>query len=90
MQPTVLGDPLGDDVRKIPWSSLIIAAIVGAGLGYLTYVLNEDGFAWYSLFPGFVAFLMGVSIFGMLLPDQEAPSTEAADEDSEDEPPTSG
>jgi hypothetical protein len=38
--------------RKIPWGSVVLAFVIGAPLGYWTFTLNQDGFRWYSLFPG--------------------------------------
>jgi hypothetical protein len=52
---------------------MIIAAIIGAGFGYWAYVLSEDGFEWYSIFPGLVAFLMGIAILGMFSPQEQTP-----------------
>jgi hypothetical protein len=74
------GVDLPSERRKIPWSSIVLAALVGAPLGYLTFTLNEDGFRWYSLFPGAVAALMGISILGMLLPEQKAPDAAGIDQ----------
>jgi len=31
--------------------------------------MNEDGFAWYSIFPGLIAALMAIAILGMLFAD---------------------
>ena len=56
--------------RTIQWGSIFLAALIGLSLAYLTYTLNEDGFDWWSLIPGFVAFLMLGSIIGMLNPDE--------------------
>jgi hypothetical protein len=60
--------------REIPWSALVTAAILGGGTGHLTYVLNKNGFRWYSIFPGAFAALMLLGIWGMLLPQQKAPT----------------
>ena len=67
------GVELGTPRRKILWGSVIWAAIIGSGLGYLTYVLTEDGFVWYSVFPAIGAGLMALAIMGLLMPDREPP-----------------
>jgi hypothetical protein len=54
---------------------------MAGGLAYLTYVLNEDGFSWYSLIPGFFAFaLVGSSTEGIYktLVQDEAPEAAQA------------
>lgn len=66
--------------RKIAWSSVIFALIIGLPLAYWTYKLNEDHFAWLSLLPGFLAALMLLAALGMLFGDSGS-----AEEDS-DEP----
>ncbi|MGC1165334.1 MAG: hypothetical protein WA862_04430 [Solirubrobacterales bacterium] len=60
--------------RKIPWSSVFIALLIGLPLAYWTYKLNEDGFAWFSILPGFLAALMLLAVMGMLF--GESGSTE--------------
>jgi hypothetical protein len=70
------GHELGSARRKIPWASVVLAAVIGAPLGFFTYRLDENGFRWYSIFPGAGALLMLVAIFGMFLPEQEAPIEE--------------
>lgn len=62
--------------RKMPWSGIITAALIGGPLGYLTYALDESGFRWYSTFPAIVAALMAIAILGMLLPEQKTPDTQ--------------
>jgi hypothetical protein len=52
--------------RDIPWMSIFLAAMISAGTGYWTYVLNESAFRWYSVVPGTFAALMFISILGML------------------------
>lgn len=62
--------------RKRPWPSVVLALLIGGPLGYWTYTLNDDGFVWYSLFPGVVAAMMLISILGMLFPSEEAGDAE--------------
>jgi len=65
---------------------VIFAALIGGPLGYLTYTLNQNGFRWYSLFPGIVAALMGIAILGMIFAsDEEAPEEASEAEDLEHE-----
>jgi len=68
--------------RRVPWGSVVFAALIGAPLGYLTYTLNQDGFRWYSLFPGVVSALMAIAILGMIFASDE----ETPEEASESEP----
>jgi hypothetical protein len=61
--------------RKRSWSTIFLALLIGVPLGYWTFKLNEDGFVWYSLFPGAGATFMAMAILGTLLPspDESAP-----------------
>ncbi|MFL5818262.1 MAG: hypothetical protein ACJ76L_11770 [Conexibacter sp.] len=72
--------------RRIPWGSVIFAALIGGPLGYLTYSINDDGFRWYSLFPGLIAGLMAIAILGMIFAsDEEAPeAVEGTQAEAED------
>jgi len=72
------GRSLGTPKKPIPWASLVVAAICGASLAAWTLYIDRNGFVWYSVFPGLVAFLMMMSILGMttnrqLPPDQNLP-----------------
>lgn len=60
--------------RNIPWGSVVLAAVVGFPLGYVTYVLNKDGFNWWSLIPGIVSGLMLFGLLGLLLAPEEKTS----------------
>jgi hypothetical protein len=53
--------------RKIPWSSVILAAIIGLPFTYWTYTMVRDGFVWYAVFPGLVAGFFLVGGLGVLL-----------------------
>lgn len=65
--------------RKVAWGSVFLALIIGAPFGYLTYKLNESGFTWYSIFPGFVALMMFTAVLGMIFaPEPEAPELDEA------------
>jgi hypothetical protein len=72
--------PLGNPKTPIPKGSIVWAAIIGTGFGYWAYVLDEDGFNWYSLLPGTVVAMMIISIFGMTtnreIPQEENDSVE--------------
>ena len=70
------GAPLGARKKPIPWGSVILAAILASGLGVWTYVLNASGFVWYSLIPGVIAVLFGVSLLGMFT-NREIPPDDA-------------
>ena len=57
--------------RKFPWSSAFLTVVIGAPLGYWAIRLNDDGFVWYSIFPGFIAAVMAVALFGLVVEPQE-------------------
>jgi hypothetical protein len=59
------GYPLGTPKKPIPKSAVTWAAFFVAGFGFLTYYIDRNEFVWFSVFPGIVAFLFGVSILGM-------------------------
>lgn len=59
------GHPLGTAKKPIAWGSVFMAGIIGVPLGFWTYILDHEGFVWYSIFPGLGAFLMGISILGL-------------------------
>jgi hypothetical protein len=59
------GQPLGTPKKPIPKGSMAFAGVLAIGFSYLTYYIVRNGFVWYSVFPGIVAFLLFVSIFGM-------------------------
>jgi len=75
--------------RKIPWFSVVLSIVIGGPFGYWTYKLNDDGFAWFSLLPGFVAALMFIAALGMLFGGEETSAdsdgTEHPDENTADE-----
>lgn len=66
------GQPLGTPKKPIPKGSVAFAVILGAGFSFWTYYIVRNGFVWYSVFPGIAAFLMFVSVFGMVT-DRELP-----------------
>jgi len=70
------GTPLGARKKPVPWGSAALAAILASGLGVWTYMLNASGFVWYSLIPGFISVLFGVSVLGMLA-NREIPPDDA-------------
>ncbi|MFY9580127.1 MAG: hypothetical protein WAQ33_12465 [Gaiellaceae bacterium] len=76
------GVPLNQ--RRIQWSSVILALLVGLPLGYWTFNLNQDGFQWYSLFPGIIAGLMAIALLGMFLPSSEDSPPEEEESSSSD------
>jgi hypothetical protein len=60
----------GPSRRKVEWGSVVLAGVIGGGLGYLAYVLNEPGFRSYSLAPAIIAGLMAIAILGLLFGSQ--------------------
>lgn len=59
------GQPLGPKKKPIQWGSVVFAALLGLATGYWTYLINREGFVWYSVFPGTFALSMLISIAGM-------------------------
>lgn len=59
------GQPIGARKKPIPWGSVIFASLLALVLGFWTYLIDRDGFVWYSVFPGTLAFLLAVSVLGM-------------------------
>lgn len=57
--------PLGPKKKPIAWASVILAAVFGIAAALWTWYLDRDGFQWYSVFPGTLAALLGISIIGM-------------------------
>lgn len=78
------GQPLGTPKKPIPWGSVVFAGLLCAGLAFLTYLLNYKGFSWFSLIPGVLAFLLGLSVWGMFI-NRELPPV-----DEQDQPPDDG
>lgn len=62
--------------RKIPWSSVVLALLIGLPFAYWTYKLNEDHFSWFSLLPGLLAALMLLAVLGMLFGDSSSSEEE--------------
>lgn len=60
------GQPLGPKKKPILWGSVIAASILGLGAGLWTYLIDRDGFLWYSVFPGTFALAMLISISGTI------------------------
>lgn len=60
------GEPLGVRKKPIPKGSVAFAAVLFVGFSFWTYYIDRNGFVWYSVFPGIFAFLMLVSINGMI------------------------
>ncbi len=59
------GQPLGAKKKPIPWGSVVMASLLALGLALWTYLIDRDGFVWYSVFPGTLAFLLVISVLGM-------------------------
>lgn len=56
----------------VPWSSVVLALLIGIPLSYWTVRLNENGFELLSLIPGVFGFLMVFGALGMLFGSQES------------------
>ncbi|MFI7022224.1 hypothetical protein ACIBMZ_05820 [Micromonospora sp. NPDC049900] len=67
------GQSLGTPKKPIPKTSVFFTSVFVIMFAGWTYLLNRDGFIWYSIFPALAAFLLAVSVFGMLLNRQLPP-----------------
>lgn len=73
--------------RKIPWGTVAVAMILGLPLTYLTYKLNQQGFSWFSLLPGAVAFFFVIGGLAVLFTGDDS---EQQSDDPESTSPSSG
>lgn len=60
------GVTIGARKKPIPKGSVVSALLLGLGFAFWTYRIVENGFVWYSVFPGSGAFLFLVSVLGMM------------------------
>lgn len=67
------GQDIGTAKKPIPWGSVVLAAVLTAGFGAISYWFNRDGFAWYSVVPGSAAFVFAVSIISMFTDREKSP-----------------
>ena len=70
------GHTIGARKKPIEKGTLAFALLVGLGFAYWTYRIVNDGFVWYSVFPGSIAFLLLVSAAALttnreIPPDQD-------------------
>ena len=68
------GRQLGNPKKPIPWGGMIVAAVLAIGFGAWTYLLDRDGFVWYSVFPALAAVLFVISIAGQTM-NRELPAS---------------
>jgi hypothetical protein len=66
-----------EPARKKPWGSIALALFIGLPLAYLAYSLSSDGFDWFSLLPGIVAFLMLVAAIQLFTDDKDSETEDA-------------
>ncbi|MGC5361675.1 hypothetical protein ACPXCE_08265 [Streptomyces sp. DT24] len=71
------GQNLGTPKKPIPWGSVFFSSSIMAAFGYWAYWLNSEGFVWYSVLPGIVAFLMAMSAYGSFLNREILPESES-------------
>lgn len=69
--------------KTAPWSSILIAFLIGASCAYWTYSIVKDGFAIQAIPPGVVAGLMIISIAGMLSPDRASDDDDVSSPDED-------
>jgi hypothetical protein len=63
--------------RVIPWSNIVQWSIFAAALGGGTYLLDRDGFTWYSLLTAIPGALFAIAAWGAWLPD--SPDSDESD-----------
>lgn len=71
------GQRLGTPKAPVPKGSVAMALILALPFALWTYLIDKDGFVWYSVFPGVVAALLLVSTAGMFM-NRELPPDETA------------
>lgn len=71
------GQKFGTDKKPIPWGSLTTSIVLALIFGAWAYWLDRDGFEWYSVFPGVIAFLFVVSALGTVTDREHAPDDAA-------------
>ncbi len=62
--------------RKRSWGTIVAFVILSAVFVYPTYLLNRDGFAWYSVPLGLLAGLMIMGLMSSLFNPEVPASTE--------------
>lgn len=72
------GVPLGAQKKPIPWGSAVLSSLFFAGFAFWTYYINRQEFIWYSVFPGIVAFLFLVAVYGTFVNREIPPETDGA------------
>jgi hypothetical protein len=72
------GQPLGTPKKPVPKGSVVFASLLCMGFSFWTYYINRDLFHWYSVFPGIIAVLLALSVFGMFIGRELPPSEEAS------------
>jgi hypothetical protein len=77
------GVKLGTPKKPIPWGTAIFTAVSSLGLGYWTYILDLHSFNWYSLIPGTLATLLGISFFGQFVDREQPPSDMPSDQETD-------
>jgi hypothetical protein len=70
----LVGQNLGTPKKPIDKSALTVGAIFVLIFGGWTYLIVRDGFVWYSVFPGTLAFLSLISILGTVTNREIAPT----------------
>lgn len=69
------GQALGTPKAPIKIGSIVTSVVLGLVFGAWCYLIDRNGFVWYSVFPGLVAGLMTISILGQLT-NRELPPSE--------------
>jgi hypothetical protein len=86
----LVGIPVVGERKQVQWNSVFLGLVVGGPLAYGTYALSKNGFSWWSLLTGAIAFFFLVGgVWGGLFPGRHTPEdlgiVESATEASHDE-----
>jgi len=75
---------LGSPKKPIPVGSVVFSSILCFGFGFWSYLASRNKFSWESLILAVVAFLFGVSVYGMFINREIPPDAEEASPATED------
>jgi hypothetical protein len=63
--------------KPVPWGTVVFLVIMIVPLGWWTYVLDRNGFSWWSLLPGAICALLIISFFGQFMNRELPPKSKS-------------